>query len=349
MHIISSLEYGHVAEGKASKRVWPSDRRSAAAVVAAILSACATVSLADNPAEWPTQSLRLVVGYPPGSSPDRLARLVADPLGRLLGKPIVIENKPGAAGNLGVDAVVKSLDGHTFGVTTFGPLTTSKLLFKKLPYEPARDVLPIALLATSPLVLVCDIKLPPNSLKEFVAWAKGQAHGVTYGSIGIGSGSHLTMELFASRTGIPLVHVPYHDIPQVTTAILSHQVQAAFMPPSGALAQAKAGNLRMLAVSSAQRWPLIPELPTVSEEMVIGDFRAEVWVAAFGSVAMPPQAAARLSAEINAILKQPDIREKLRQEGWEVVGGGPDELRLRMSNDTALWTRVIQEAQVPSE
>lgn len=325
------------------------DRLGAAAVVSGILSTCAAASLAGNAAPWPTQSVRIVVGYPPGSSPDTLARLLADPLARVLGKPIIIENRPGAAGNLGVDVVVKSTDGHTFGLTTQGPLTTSKLLFKKLPYDPARDVLPLSLLATSPLVLVCDIDLPLTSLKEFVAWASGQARGVTYGSIGIGTGSHLTMELLASKTGMRLVHVPYQSIPQVTTAMLSHQVQAAFMPPSGAIEQAKAGKLRMLAVSSAQRSSLLPELPTVAEVMGTGGFRAEVWLAAFGTVAMSAEAAARLSAEINTIVKQPDIRERLRLQGWKVVGGGPDELRLRISDDTAVWRRVIQEAKVPTE
>ena len=325
-----------------------SDGLRRATVAFFALLTCAAASSAEN-AAWPTQNVRIIVGYPSGASPDTLARLVADPLSRVLGKPVVVENKPGAAGNLGVDAVVRSTDGHTFGITTFGPLTTSKHLFKKLPYDPATDVLPLSLSATSPLVLVCDINLPPTSLKDFVAWAKGQPDGVTYGSIGLGTGSHLAMELFASKTGIRVLHVPYPGIPQVTTAILGHQVQTAFMPPSGALAQAKAGKLRMLAVSSAQRWPLMPDLPTVAEAAGLADFRGELWIGAFGPVTMPPEAAARLGTEINAILKQPEVREKLLQQGWEVVGGGSDVLRRRMADDTALWTRVIQEAKVPAE
>ena len=241
-----------------------SDRIRLVLVIAGLTFACADSSAAES-LVWPTQTVRIIVGYPPGASPDTVARLLADPLSRALGKAVIVENKQGAAGNLGVDAVVRSSDGHTFGITTFGPLTTSKKLFKNLPYDPVKDVTPLSLAVTSPLVLVCDVNLPPISLKEFLTWAKAQPDGVTYGSIGVGTGSHLTMELFASRSGIKVVHVPYQGIPQVTTAILSHQVQAAFMPPSGALAQSKAGKLRMLAVSAPQRWPLMPDLPTVAE------------------------------------------------------------------------------------
>jgi tripartite-type tricarboxylate transporter receptor subunit TctC len=323
-------------------------RRWAAAIAVSVLSGFAAVGHTEDAMHWPMQNVHIVVGYPPGSAPDSLARLVVDPLSQTLGKPVVVENRSGAAGNLGVIAVLKSTDGHTFGFTTVGPLTTSKLLFKGLPYDPARDIRPISLSASSPLVLVCDAELPPRSLKEFVAWAGTQADGVIYGSAGVGTGSNLTMELFASQTRFTVVHVPYSGIADVTTAIVGHQVQAAFVPPSSAFALAAAGKLRMLAVSSAQRLPRMPELPTVAEESGIENFRSEVWIAAFGPVAMPADTAARLGAEINNILKRPEIREKLGQQGWQVVGGGPDELRLRMADDAALWGRVIRDARVPA-
>lgn len=325
-----------------------SDRIRLVLVIAGLTFACADSSTAES-LVWPTQTVRIIVGYPPGASPDTVARLLADPLSRALGKAVIVENKQGAAGNLGVDAVVRSSDGHTFGITTFGPLTTSKKLFKNLPYDPVKDVTPLSLAVTSPLVLVCDVNLPPISLKEFLTWAKGQPDGVTYGSIGVGTGSHLAMELFASRSGIKVVHVPYQGIPQVTTAILSHQVQAAFMPPSGALAQSKAGKLRMLAVSAPQRWPLMPDLPTVAESADLPDFKGELWIGAFGPATMPPAVAARLSAEIDTVLKQTEIHDQLLSQGWQVVGGGADVLRRRMANDTVLWGRVIQEAKVPTE
>jgi tripartite-type tricarboxylate transporter receptor subunit TctC len=157
------------------------------------------------------------------------------------------------------------------------------------------------------------------------------------------------MESFARKTRIHLAHVPYQNNSQVTTALLSHPVQAAFMPPSGALAQAEAGKLRMLAVSSVRRWPQRPEVPTLAEETGIDDLRGEVRMAAFGPVATQADAAARLNAAINTVLLQPHIRQRLNVQGWQVLGGGPGELRTRMAGDTALWARVIREANIPAE
>jgi tripartite-type tricarboxylate transporter receptor subunit TctC len=324
-------------------------RRWHAAIAAGILSAHAAVGHSDDSTHWPTQNVRIVVGYPAGSAPDSLARLVADPLSDALGRPVVVENRSGAAGTIGVAAVVKSTDDHTLGFATSSALTTAKLLFKTLPYDPVRDVRLISLSASSPLVLVCDAELPPTSLNAFVSWAKTQARGVTYGSAGVGTGSHLTMELFATQTRFAAVHVPYPAIAQVTTAIISHQVQAAFVPPSGAFALAAAGKLRVLAVSSAQRWARMPELPTVAEESGIKDFRSEIWIAVVGPTAMPADAAARLALEINTILRRPEIREKLGQQGWEIVAGGPEELRQRIADDLALWGPVIRDAKVPRQ
>ena len=210
-------------------------------------------------------------------------------------------------------------------------------------------MLPLSLAATSPLVLVQDIALPPTSLKDFLAWARTQPEGVTYGSIGQGTGSHLTMELFASKTGARMVHVPFQGFPQVANAILGHQVQTGFMAPSGALAQARAGRLRLLGVSSPQRSPLVPDVPTIAEAAGIADFQAELWVAAFGPASMPPEVARRLGAEINAVLKLPDVRDKLLLQGWQALGADADALRKRIADDTAVWTRVIQQARVSVE
>jgi tripartite-type tricarboxylate transporter receptor subunit TctC len=304
---------------------------------------------ADAPASWPTRPLHIVVGYPPGTSPDTLARLVAEPLARALGQPVVVDNKPGAGGNLGVDAVVKATDGHTFGVTTNGPLTTARQLVESLPYDPVKDVRPLSLAATSPLVLICDPALPAKTLKELIAWAGTQKDGVTYGSIGQGSGSHLTMELFASKAGIRMVHVPYQGFPQVVNAILGQQVQCGFMAPSGALAQAKAGKVRMFAVSSLQRSPLMPEVPTVAEAAGLSDFRADLWIAAIAPAKMNADVAARLSKEINSALQQPEVRDKLLQQGWQVIGTGPEDMSKRIDDDTALWTGVIRQARIRAE
>jgi tripartite-type tricarboxylate transporter receptor subunit TctC len=297
-------------------------------------------------APWPSQPVHLVVGYPAGTSPDTLARLVAEPLAKALGQAVVVDNKPGASGDIGVGYVVRATDGHTFGVTTNGPLTTAKLLVDKLPYDASKDIRPLSLSATSALVLVCDPGLPPTDLKAFIAWAKAQKDGVTYGSIGQGTGSHLTMALFASRAKVNMVHVPFQGFPQVMNAILGHQVQCGFMAPSGALAQAKAGKVRMYAVSSPQRSALLPDVPTVSEAGGIGPFKADLWIAAFGPANMPQPVAAKLTNAINAALQTPAVRENLLQQGWEVMALGGDALGQRITEDSAVWGAVIEQANI---
>ena len=303
-----------------------------------------TGGAADAP--WPDRPVHIVVGYPPGTSPDTVARLIADPLARALGQPVVVDNKPGASGTIGVNAVVRSTDGVTFGITTNGPLSTAKQLVDHLPYDTARDVQPLSLAATSALVLVCDPAIPANDLKDFIAWARTQKDGVTYGSIGQGTGSHLTMVLFATKAGIRMVHVPYQGFPQVMNAILGHQVQCSFMAPSGALEQSRAGKVKMLAVSSPQRSTQLPNLPTVAEAGGIGKFQADLWIAAFGPARMPPAVATRLAREINAALNTPEVREKLLLQGWQVAAAGPEALGQRIAEDTRVWGEVIREGNI---
>ena len=305
----------------------------------------ATSQAADAPA-WPDRPLHLVVGYPPGTSPDTVARLVADPLARALGQPVVVDNKPGASGTIGVNAVVRAADAYTFGITTNGPLTTARQLVDNLPYDAIKDVQPLSLAATSALVLVCDPAVPARNLKDFIAWAKTQKDGVTYGSIGQGSGSHLTMVLFATKAGVRMVHVPYQGFPQVMNAILGHQVQCGFMAPSGALEQSKAGKVRLLAVSSPERSAQLPNVPTVAEAGGIGKFQADLWIAAFGPARLPAAVATRLSREINAALNLPDVREKLLQQGWQAVAAGPEALERRIAEDTQVWGDVIREGNI---
>jgi tripartite-type tricarboxylate transporter receptor subunit TctC len=317
--------------------------------VAALLLHETVVCAADATAAWPTRPVHIVVGYPAGTSPDTLARLLADPLAKSLGQAIVVDNKPGASGNIGVELVVHGSDGYTFGITTNGPLTTAKQLVDNLPYDATKDIKPLSLAATSPLVLVCDPAVPATTLKEFIAWAKTQNVGVTYGSIGQGSGSHLTMALFASKAEIRMEHVPYQGFPQVMNAILGHQVQCGFMAPSGALAQAKAGKVRMFAVSSPERSPLLPDVPTVAEAGGIGDFRADLWIAAFGPANMPAAVASKLAGDINAALNQPDVREKLLQQGWQVLGADPQALAKRITEDTTVWGAVIRQANIHAQ
>ncbi len=299
--------------------------------------------------DWPNRPVRLIVGYPAGTSPDTVARVIQPALSQALGQPVVVENKPGAGGNIGVDAVVKANDGHTFGITTNGPLTTSQQLYAKLPYDVSKDVKPISLAATSALVLVTDINVPASTAKEFVAWGKAQTNAISFGSIGAGTGSHLTMELFASGAGLKMLHVPYQGFPQVTQAIIAHDVQSGFMAPSGALVQAKGGKVKVLGISSSQRSPQFPDVPTIAEAAGLPDFNAELWIAAFAPANLAPGAASRLEKEINAALQRPDVRAKLAEQGWDARGGSSETLARRIAADTKLWGQVIKQSNVRIE
>lgn len=298
---------------------------------------------------WPSRPVRLIVGYPAGTSPDLVARAIQPALSQALGQPVIIENKPGAGGNIGVDQVVRATDGHTFGITTNGPLTTSQKLYPRLPYDVAKDIKPLSLAATSAQVLVTDTNVPTKTAKEFVTWGKAQRDGVTFGSIGVGTGSHLTMELFARRAGVKMLHVPYQGFPQITQAMIAHDLQSAFMAPSGAIEQANAGKVRVLGISSAQRSPQFPDVPTIAEAAGLPGFNAELWIAAFAPTSMPPEIATRLAKEINAVLMRSDVRAQLAAQGWDARGESPQALARRIADDTRLWGQIIEQANVRIE
>ncbi len=292
-------------------------------------------------APWPTQAVRIVVGFPAGSSPDALARLLAEPLGRALGQPVIVDNKPGAGGNIGVDAVAKSTDGHTIGLTGNGPLTTARQLYARLPYDPVRDLRPISLVASSPLLLAAASTVPANTAQELLLYARSQGDKLNYGSIGAGSGSHLTMELFKVQSGIKPVHVPYQSFPQVVSAMLGKQIEFGFMVPSVAVPQAKAGKIKIFAVSTLTRSSLMPELPTLADAANLPRFDVAVWNGVFGPGLMPAAIAQRISEEIARIVRQPDLRQRLFEQGWQALGTAPEGLALRMKSDSLLWGGVI--------
>lgn len=289
----------------------------------------------------PSQTLRIVVGFPAGSSPDLLARLLTEPLSKALGQPVVVDNKPGAGGNIGVDAVAKATDGHTIGLSGNGPLTSAKLLFSKLPYDPVKDLRPISLMASSPLLLVGSAELPVSNMQELMLYAHDQGDKLNYGSIGAGSGAHLTMELLKTQSGLRATHIPYQSFPQVLNAMIGKQIELGFMVPTAALAQAKAGKVKLFAVSTASRSGLLPELPTVAQAANLPRFDAAVWNGVFGPASMPAADAQRISTEIARIVRTPDIRQRLYDQGWQALGTAPEGLALRMKADTELWGGVI--------
>ena len=321
----------------------------ALAAASVLPSTAAMAQSGDVAANWPTQPVKLIVGFPAGSSPDLVARTISEPLAQMLGQPVVVDNKPGAGGNIGTDAVAKATDNQTFGITINGPLTTAPKLYRKLPYDVDKDLRLLSLAAVSPQVLVVDADMPVQTVPDFLKYAKAHKPSLAFGSVGIGSGSHLTAELFATQTGLDLLHVPYQSFPQVTNAIVAHQIQVAFMAPSGALAQAKAGKVKVLAVTSAKPSDAAPGLPTVADAAHLPGFEAELWIGAIAPKSMPQPIADKLTQAIEKILHSPETREKLALQGWDAVGSTPKEMAERVQADTRLWGDVIKRADIKIE
>ncbi len=328
-------------------------RRNALAQAAFLVAACALpfAAAAQKTAKaveaaWPTKPVRILVGFPGGSTPDMAARTIAEPLSRALGQPVIIENKPGASGNIAADQVAKAADDHTLGVVINGNLTSSKMLYSKLPYDPAKDFAPITLIATAPLVLVAPPNLPAGS--AFFTAARDAGGKWNYGSVGNGSVGHLGMELLKSKIGdMTAVHVPYAGNPQVVTALLGGQVQMALIPPGIALPQVKAGKLQAIGLTSS-RSSLATEVAPLSDAGV-RDFNLEVWTALVGPSSLSKAARARLDTEIYKIMRDPDTRQKLFNQGWQPVGTSSDGLLSRIRSETAIMGGIIRMRNIKIE
>jgi tripartite-type tricarboxylate transporter receptor subunit TctC len=298
---------------------------------------------------WPARPIKLVVPFPAGSSPDIIARVIAEPLGAALKQSIVVDNRPGAGGNVGTGAVAHAEpDGYTLLFTIQGPLVTAPLLVKNLGYDPSKDLAPVTLVATSPNVLVVDPKMGANTLAEFVRIAKAQPGKLNYGSVGNGSASHLAMELFKARAGIDLLHVPYQGFPQVVNAVLAGQVQAGFMVPGIAMGQVRAGKLNALGVTTLGRVAALPELPTFAEQGYPG-FEAISWQAILAPAKTPQAVIDRLSAELIRIIKSNEVRTRMLGQYFSAVGNTPEALASLMKSEREHWARVIKAAGVQAE
>ncbi len=291
-------------------------------------------------ASWPTKPLRIVVGFPGGSSPDLTARALAEPLSRALGQPVIVENKVGAAGNIAADYVAKATDHHTIGLMINGNMTIAKLLNPRLPYDPLKDLQPISLIGFSPLVLVAPATAPGATAHDFLAAARQGGDRWNYGTPGVGTVGHLGMELLKSKAGFGAVHVPYPGYPQVATALISGDLQLSLLPPALASVQIRAGKLRAIAITASVRSALVPDIPSLSEAGV-KDFNLEIWNAVAASNSLPKPIAARLSALISEIVRTPEMRQKLLQQGWAVAGTSADGLANRVKADTALLSGII--------
>ncbi len=320
-------------------------KRSIAALalaLAASMGAFAQAAPADAPA-WPTKAIRMIVVFPPGSSPDLVARMLNDKLGAALGQPVIVENRPGAGGNLGTALVAKAApDGYTIGLSIGGPLAVNKVLYARLDYDPFKDLAPITLVAASPNVLVVDPKLGVSTVKEFTALVRSQPGKLNYGSIGNGSASHLTMELLKTRAGMDIVHVPYPGSPQVNAAIASGQIAAGFVVPATAMPLVQAGRLKALAVTSSGRSLVLPGLPTVAESGFPG-FQSTAWIGMVAPAGTPPAILDRLSRELVRIIRSDEVKTRMLRIYFQAVGTAPDGLAHLMREEVERWGKVIKQ------
>ncbi|MDK3025624.1 tripartite tricarboxylate transporter substrate binding protein [Cupriavidus taiwanensis] len=322
-------------------------RRQALIALAATCAAGTSGSVFAQP--WPARPVRMVVPFPPGSSPDLIARIVTEKLAAALGQPVVVENRPGAGGNIGTGMVARAApDGYTLLFTINGPLVTAPTLSRNLNYDPFRQLAPVTLVATSPNVLVVDERLPAHNLREFVALARAKPGELNYGSPGNGSASHLAMEQLKAMAGVDLQHVPYPGFPQITTAMVGGQVQAAFMVPAIAMPQVNAGKLRVLAVTTTGRTAVLPSVPTVAESGYAG-FEAISWQAVLAPAGTPQAVIDRLYRELVAIIGSSEVRDKMRAQYFVPAGTAPASLRQTMVSEKARWDKVIRAAGVQAE
>ena len=292
----------------------------ALALAAAASGALAQKSRAPSAPAWPTKAVRLLVGFPAGSTPDLVARTIAEPLSRALGQPVVVENRPGAGGNIAADLVAKATDDHTLGVMINGNMTIAKLLNPATPFDPLKDLAPISLIGTAPLLLTAPANAPGSTAQEFFVAARNAGNKWSYGTPGIGTVGHIGMELLKTKTNIDPVHVPYPGNPQVINAMIGGQIQLSLLPPGLAAAQIRAGKLKAVGVTSPGRSSLVPEFPSLDEGGVTRGFQLEIWTAAAGPASMPKPIVAKLSALISDIARTPEVRARLFQQGWTTAG-----------------------------
>lgn len=321
-------------------------RRALLGLAALAATALTVPAHAADAGTWPSRPLSLVVPFPPGSSPDIVARTVAEPLSKALGQSIIIDNKPGAGGNIGTRAVAHAQpDGHTLLFTINGPLVTAPRLYQKtLGYDPVKDLAPISLVATSPNVLVVNKDLGVTDMAGFLALAKSDPTRLNYGSVGPGSASHLAMEMLKSDADVSLLHVPYAGFPQVITAIIAGDVHAAFMVPAIAMPQVNQGKATALAVSSRESTPLLPGVPPVAA--TTPGFEAISWQAILAPAGTPPAIIERLNTELDTIIRSDRVRQLLDSQYFTGVGGKPDVLARQITDETARWTAVIDQLKL---
>jgi tripartite-type tricarboxylate transporter receptor subunit TctC len=324
-----------------------SSRVGAALVAGALAAAFAAPSAAQQ--AWPSKPVRIEVPAPAGSSLDVIVRILGEKLKDRWKQPVVVENKAGAGGMLGMDVVAKAPpDGYTLGIGFNGPIAFGPFMYKKMPYDPAKDLLPVVLTTIQPNVLAIPTSNPSATLPDFIEWSKRQPAGISYGSVGNGSSSHLTMELLKTAAGIDAVHVPYGGSPPASASLAAGETQALFTVQPALLPLIQGNRVKIIAVASLKRDETMKEVPTIAESGYPG-FEALAWNGLFAPAGTPPELVARIGADVDAVLKDASVREQLAKQGLTVGGGTPAEFRSFIDSETRKWGPIIKKANITIE
>ena len=303
-------------------------------------------SVAAQTPNWPSHPVKIVVPAPAGSSLDLIARLLADKLKDRWGQPVLVDNKPGAGGMLGMDLVAKAApDGHTLGLGFNGPVAFAPFLYKKMPYDAGRDLVPVVMTSSQPNVLAINAALPVKTVKEFVAWAKAQDGRVNYSSLGQGSSAHLTMALMAFEAGFAATHIPFNGSPPAAFAIAQGEADASFMTAPALLPHVKSGKVRMLATSAAQRPDSLKDLPTLAEAGY-PQVESLAWNGLFSATGTPAAVVARINTDVNAALRDPGLRTTFDAQGLTPVGGSAEDFKRLLEAEARRWGPIVQKAGI---
>lgn len=316
-------------------------------LLTAVASLASTGALAADP--FPSKPIRILVGFSPGGSNDIVARLIAPKLSEALGQQVLIDNKPGAGGNIAASTMLSApADGHTLMMCTTGTISIQPHLVKTTLFNPDTDILPVTQIANAPYLLLVNTALPVKNTNELIAYAKAKPGVVNFASSGNGTGGHLAGEMLKSRANIDIVHVAYKGTGQAMTDLLGGQVSMIFDQPVSSMQYAKSGKLRILAVASPRRLPALPDVPTVTESGIAG-FDPVTWTGLCAPKGTPPAAIERVQRELAKVLAMPEISQRLIQDGLEPVGSTPEKFREFLVADKRKWGSVIKESNIKAD
>lgn len=316
-------------------------------VASSTLTLCAVFAAAPAQSQtWPSKPIRFIVPFPPGGGTDVMARAVAPKLGEGLGQQVVVDNRSGAGGMIGVELAAKSPpDGYTLGIATVGQISINPNLYAKMPFDPVKDLAPVTMAGNIFNVLIVHPALPAPSVKALIALARARPGELNYGSSGTGAADHLSAELFQVMTKTKMVHVPYKGGPLAMIDLISGNLQLMFSTVPTAVGLIKGGKVRAMAITNSNRYPLMPELPTVAEAGIPG-FAVNNWTGVFVPAATPPAVVTRLNAEFVKVLAMPDVKKRLMDNGIDAVSNTPQQFAAYIRGETAKWASVIRDANV---